>query len=138
MECLRISARIFAASNPARIAAASRQARASNNPAYRAGQARYRKRNRAKYVALCAKRRAATQTRMPPWLNQTHYAEIEGAYLFAKVMEQITGQKHHVDHIEPLQGEDVSGLHVPWNLRVIPARDNFAKGNRRIEAHGNH
>jgi hypothetical protein len=91
---------------------------------------------RARYAALEMKRIAAKKRRTPPWLNQAHFAEIEGQYHFAKVMEQITGQKHHVDHIEPLQGEDVSGLHVPWNLQAIPALANFAKGNRRIEAYG--
>lgn len=90
----------------------------------------------ARYAALEMKRMAAKKQRTPPWLSQAHLAEIEGLYHFAKIMERITGVKHHVDHIEPLQGENVSGLHVPWNLRAIPARDNFAKGNRRIEVYG--
>lgn len=86
---------------------------------------------RARRTALEMKRQAAKKQRTPSWLTQADWAEIEGKYHFAKVMEQITGQKYHVDHIEPLLGKDVSGLHVPWNLQVIPAKDNFAKGNRR-------
>lgn len=51
----------------------------------------------------------------------------ESVYHLRKRMDDETGQKFHVDHIVPIQGRNVSGLHVPWNLRVVPASVNNRK-----------
>jgi hypothetical protein len=48
----------------------------------------------------------------------------------AKELQWLSEDKLQVDHEIPLQGENISGLHVPWNLQVIPASKNQSKGNK--------
>ena len=57
---------------------------------------------------------------------------IEEAYSLAQLRTQMFGFPWHVDHIIPLQGKKVSGLHVPSNIQVIPALENVKKSNKHI------
>jgi hypothetical protein len=80
-----------------------------------------------------AKRRAAKNNATPEWLTQEHLSEIKSFYTQARDCELVSGEKYHVDHIVPLRGETVCGLHVPWNLQVLPADINIAKKNHFTE-----
>ena len=89
----------------------------------------WRKRNPEKHAARQAKRRAYKLQAAPSWLNGTQKAHILRTYKLAKLMTEATGQDYHVDHIVPLKGKNVCGLHVPWNLQVLRADLNLKKSN---------
>jgi hypothetical protein len=75
-------------------------------------------------------RRAKVREATPPWLTKEHRHQISLIYKEALRLSQETGVMYHVDHIVPLAGKEVSGLHVPWNLQAIPAVDNHRKSNK--------
>ena len=68
--------------------------------------------------------------RTPAWLTAIDYERIQNEYKLAEILRKLTNQQWHVDHIIPLQGKIVSGLHVPSNLRVVVAKENIAKSNK--------
>lgn len=89
----------------------------------------YANANRGKVNAKWMKREAAKKCRTPLWLTDEMSKEIEIEYSLAAWCSAVMKQPYHVDHIVPLQGKIVSGLHVPWNLQVIPAKENRMKSN---------
>ena len=90
----------------------------------------YRKANPAKFNAANAKRRAAKLNATPSWLTKEDYNQMQVFYTEAQQLTLSTGVQHHVDHIYPLQGETVCGLHVPSNLQVLTATENMGKSNK--------
>lgn len=67
--------------------------------------------------------RAAT----PSWVDR---AAIAAIYTEAREKSVADGLLYHVDHIWPVSHPQCCGLHVPWNLQVIPASENCARHNR--------
>lgn len=88
----------------------------------------YNKDNRSRILAHTRKRQASLLQRTPPWLDRVSFAEMEFTYEYCGALRSI-GLKYEVDHLVPLQGKTVSGLHVPWNLQVISESDNRSKAN---------
>lgn len=85
--------------------------------------AKWSKENRATKNYQEAMRRAAKLNATPSWLSEEQKSEIKKIYDNCP-----TGQ--NVDHIMPLRGKTLSGLHVPWNLQYLPDSENKRKGNR--------
>lgn len=78
---------------------------------------------------LGGKRRRRREARATPsWLTPEQKAEIRSIYKMADLMTRLTGEQYVVDHIVPLDGKIVCGLHAPWNLRVIHWKENSTKG----------
>lgn len=90
---------------------------------------RWKKRNPGKANSYVVAYKASKINRTPKWVNLT---ELSVFYKEAKELTIKSGVKHDVDHIIPLRGKTVSGLHVPWNLRIIPSRDNRKKTNKLL------
>ncbi len=86
--------------------------------------------NRDKTRAYSQKYRSQKLKATPPWLTSKHLEEIKSFHLHARDCELVSGEKYHVDHIIPLQGETICGLHVPWNLQVLPYDLNISKSNK--------
>jgi 5-methylcytosine-specific restriction endonuclease McrA len=85
------------------------------------------------YKEMTSLRRRRFRDATPKWLTDTHKMEIRLKYRLAIELSRATGERYAVDHIIPLHGENVCGLHVPWNLQILTQKDNLAKYNKLID-----
>jgi hypothetical protein len=90
----------------------------------------WRRINKHLSAAQSAKRRTMKRQATPWWSESEQIKEI---YNKAREITVETGVQHHVDHIVPLKGVGVQGLHVIANLRIIPYYENLSKSNKLIE-----
>lgn len=91
------------------------------------------KEKRAYYTAKQKERETAKNNQKPKWVDSEELFLIEEVYLLAKLRNEMTNVKWHVDHVIPLQGKNARGLHTIYNLQVIPAKINQEKGNKLYE-----
>lgn len=129
-ELTKQRARAWALANPEKNAIAKTKWREENRELHNALNREWNYNNKDKKAALQAKRKAAQLQRTPPWLSKDDLKTIAAFYEVANKLTQATGEIWHVDHVLPLQGKKVSGLHVPQNLRVIRASVNIKKSNK--------
>jgi phenylalanyl-tRNA synthetase alpha subunit len=90
----------------------------------------YRQLNKGKINALVSARKSVIKQRTPAWLSKIDLERIKNEYQLASLLSKLTNEPWHVDHIIPLQGKYVSGLHIPSNLRAIRGVENISKKNK--------
>ena len=90
-------------------------------------QAKKRASNPSKYRAYYGEQRAKKALRYMKWGNDP--VKIKEFYDSADFLSMITGEWHEVDHIIPLNGKRVSGLHVVNNLQILTKKENIKKRN---------
>jgi hypothetical protein len=89
-----------------------------------------RQKCKARILANKAKLRANKRNRTPIWVDKDHLWLIKEVYELAVLRTKMFKFEWHVDHIVPLNGKLVSGLHVIENLQVIPGTENLLKNNK--------
>ena len=128
--------RAYRAANKEKIIANKRDAYLATREANLAQKREYRQANKGKINFLCSMRKKVVKQRTPIWLSPFDRLKIKCYYSVAAMLARNNKEPWHVDHIIPLQGKLVSGLHVPNNLQFLRGVDNVRKKNKFEVAHG--
>ena len=144
-ECRSAISKAYRKANPEKVAASHRAWREANLEKSRASVKAWNEANPEKVAAYgkawreahpyegladSAKGRAKKYNALPPWYSQKHHDQIIGIYEERDRITAETGVRHEVDHILPMQGDTVSGFHVPENLQIITLTENRSKGSK--------
>lgn len=135
--CSREKAAARYSADPSAASSASRRWR-EKNPDYadknrariNENSARYRRANLDKCASLRSMRRAREKSAVPGWFGELDRFAIAEAQSLAKARSSCTGVRWEVDHVYPLAGKSVCGLHCASNIQVVPMQYNRRKSNR--------
>lgn len=119
-ECKNVSRRAWKKLNVSKNRISSREYYKKNSDVYKANAKNWRKANPGKANFITSKRRKGIKIATPIWANEN---EIKRIY-------ENCPKGFHVDHVIPLHGKDVCGLHVESNLQYLSASENCKKGNK--------
>lgn len=120
----------YAERNKEHLAKAKKKWRENNKDRDDLNHKKYRQENRGRVNATNSRRRAAKLQATPKWITQEQLKEIDEIYQDVQDIQWLAEEKLHVDHIYPLQGKTMCGLHVPENLRIVSASENLKKSNK--------
>jgi hypothetical protein len=126
-EAFNEKQRNWRAQNPDLVSAANRRKREKHGDRLRARRRQHYRENSAAYKAAAVARKEHIRIATPLWAN---LKKIEATYAEAERLTKKTGIPHHVDHIYPLRGKTMCGLHVEGNLQILRAIVNLRKSNR--------
>ena len=129
LEKVRERSRKWVKENPEKVRENTKKYYQENSEKVKGKNRKYRQENPEKCAALSAKRRFKKLQATPHWLTEYQHKQIELKYWISQFLTDYTGIQHHVDHIHPLQGENICGLHVPENLQILTAEENLRKSN---------
>ena len=130
LECDRTKRAKLRKSQPEIMAAKKKQSYERNKTQHLEQKRNYRQANKGKINALVASRKKHIKQRTPTWLSDFDKSKIQCMYSVAAMLTRENKEPWHVDHIVPLQGKLVSGLHVPVNLQLMRGLDNISKKNK--------
>lgn len=122
--------KIYREQNKERLALSKKSYYEANKEAQLAKKKEYRQRAHSNIIYLATMRKKAVKQRTPKWLTEHDKLRIRCMYSIAAMLTRHNEEPWHVDHVIPLQGKTVSGLHVPNNLRVMRGIENISKKNK--------
>ena len=123
LDEMRAYKRRWNKANPEKNASLKRAYKDKNREKISAYNKKWQKNNKGKTNYYTRKYQADKLQRTPSWLTIDQFKKIEQFYVNCP-------NGYHVDHIIPLRGKNISGLHVPENLQYLPAYENVKKSNK--------
>lgn len=128
-EKIAQSCAVYYAENREKLLLKAKEHRKNNLEGRRVYFRKRQQEQRGKVNASVKRIKLAKKKRTPIWLTNDDLWLMNEVYDLAALRTECTGVKWHVDHIVPLHGKTVSGLHVPSNLQVITQEENLRKLN---------
>ncbi len=125
----------YYAANKEKVQAEARKYYINNREKRLAAVKEWASNNRSKCNAMKKAYKATKIKACPEWVRNDPDLMwmMDEAYDLAQLRTKMLGFAWQVDHIVPLRGKTVCGLHVPWNLQVISAAENNRKSNKLLE-----